>query len=207
MVKIVVVLFALIGAALCAPEAPFRRARLTRQFARQQIAVANAVDTDLPEVEVNNEESQQDLPKTKSAPYPPAGFRPERAFNLPTEEADEFNPEAKAVEAEEPAVEYGAPAQEYGPPAQEYGPPSADDDTQIDEEEPLADEPVEAEEEINPESERLTFDAGFLRPKNNIRSEKIQAIKAPRPVEQQIVTQPLFFNPQAFVYTSQYQGW
>lgn len=203
MVKIAIVLFAVIGVVLCAPEAPLRRSRLTRQFSRQQIAVANAVDTD--EAAVNNEEPQADLPQTKSAPYPAAGFRPERAFNLPTEEADEFNPEPRAEEVDDEASL--APAQEYGPPAQEYGPPSADDDTQADEE-ALNDEPVDDnQEEINPESERLTFDAGFVRPSKNIRSEKIRAIKAPQPVQQQFVPQPLFYNPQAFVYTSQYQSW
>lgn len=206
MFKVAIVLFVLVGSALCAPEAPLRRAKLTREFGRQQIAVANAVDNDQAEVGVTNEEPQEELPQAKSAPYPAAGFRPERAFNLPTEEADEFNPETKA---EEPAVEYGAPAQEYGPPAQEYGPPAADDDSPIEDEEPLNDaSEVEAEEEVNPEAERLTLDAGFLRPKFNIRNEKLQSIKAPRAVPQQFVAQPLFYNPsQAFVYTSQYQSW
>lgn len=200
MVKVVIVLFVVVGVAMCAPEAPLRRAKLTREFGRQQIAISNAIDTDQPEVAVTNEDPQSETPQVKAAPYPAAGFRPERAFNLPTEEADEFNPEPKA---EEPAQEYGAPSQEYGPPAQEYGPPAADDDFPVEDEEPLSDAP----EEENPEAERLTFDSGFLRPKFNIRSEKLQAIKAPRPVPQQFAAQPLIYNPQAFVYTSQYQSW
>ncbi|KAL5284060.1 hypothetical protein ACFFRR_006374 [Megaselia abdita] len=203
MVKVAIVLLVIVGVALCAPEAPLRRSKLTREFGRQQIAIANAVDNDQPEVAVTNEEEEQ--PKlAKSAPYPAAGFRPERAFNLPTEEADEFNPEPKA---EEPAQEYGAPAQEYGPPAQEYGPPTTDDDFPVEDEEPLNDAP-EDNEEVIPEAERLTLDNGFLRPKFNVRSEKLQAIRAPKPAPQPFVAQPLYYNPgNAFVYTSQYQSW
>lgn len=197
MFKVSIVLFVVVGVALCALEAPLRRAKLTREFGRQQIAISNAIDSDQPEVEITDEE-----PQTKAAPYPAAGFRPQRAFNLPTEEeADEFNP---APKIEDPTQEYAAPAQEYGPPAQEYGPPAADDDLPV--EEPLNDAPEE--EQQNPEAERLILDSGFLRPKFNVKSERLQAIRAPKAVHQQFVAQPLFFNPgQPFVYTSQYQSW
>lgn len=42
----------------------------------------------------------------QAAPYPAAGFRPGRAFNLPTEEK----------KAAEPSPSYGPPADKYGPP-------------------------------------------------------------------------------------------
>lgn len=185
MVKVAFVLFAVVGVALCAPEATLRRAKLTREFGRQEIAIANAVDSDLPEVVVTSE-----IPQPKSAPYPAAGFRPERAFILPTEDADDFNPEAKAEEI--------APAQEYGAPDQEYGPPIADDDFD-----------GNGDEETIPESERLSLDTAFLRPNFNIRSEKLQAIRAPRPAQQQFAAQPmLYYSPgQGFVYTNPYQNW
>lgn len=185
MVKVAFVLLVVVGVASCAPEAALRRAKLTREFGRQEIAIANAVDSNLPGVVIASDTPQEELPQPKGAPYPAAGFRPERAFILPTEEADEFNPELKAEEF--------APAQEYGPPAQEYGPPTAEDD-------PL---------NYAPESERLSLDTGFLRPHFNIRSEKLQAIRAPRPVQHQFSAQPsLYYSPgQGFVYTNQYQSW
>ncbi|XP_053956846.1 uncharacterized protein LOC128862311 [Anastrepha ludens] len=56
---------------------------------------------------------QESVPSTPSdpAPYPPAGLKPEPAFELPE---PSYGP---------PELTYGPPEETYGPPDQTYGPP------------------------------------------------------------------------------------
>ncbi|CAH0719802.1 unnamed protein product, partial [Brenthis ino] len=56
------------------------------------------------------------------APYPPAGYRPAKAFDLPTRQ--EFSPPATVYGI--PADSYGAPFNTYSPP-QEYGSPKEEE--------------------------------------------------------------------------------
>ncbi|CAH2047732.1 unnamed protein product, partial [Iphiclides podalirius] len=92
----------LLLAAVVAAEPPrYRQARLTS--ARQ-------------------EDGQQDAQQTEDAPYPAAGFRPTKAFNLPSRE--DLSPPSTSYGV--PATSYGAPLNTYAAPQSEYGPPDAE---------------------------------------------------------------------------------
>ncbi|XP_055856228.1 uncharacterized protein LOC129919393 [Episyrphus balteatus] len=99
-----ILLIGVVAVALChATPAKLDKIRSTRNrfFARQEVA--------------------EDIPT--QTPYPPAGIRPEIAFDLPTEgklvaPANHYLPPLT-----DPAMFYSAPADVYGPPAETYGPP------------------------------------------------------------------------------------
>lgn len=65
---------------------------------------------------------QEDGQQTEDAPYPAAGFRPAKAFNLPTRE--DLSPPSTSYGV--PASSYGAPLNTYAAPQAEYGPPDAE---------------------------------------------------------------------------------
>ena len=80
-----------------------------------------------------------------NAPYPAAGYRPFRAFELPSRR--DFPP---ATVYGVPADSYGAPFNTYSPP-QEYGPPKEDAPK---EEEPKEEKEVEKVEEPKKEEQK-----------------------------------------------------
>ncbi|XP_055856219.1 uncharacterized protein LOC129919384 [Episyrphus balteatus] len=111
------------------------------------IALCNATPAKLDKIRstrnrfLARQEVAEDIPA--QTPYPPAGFRPEVAFDLPTEEKPLPPTEGKLIAPTEeklvapanhylppltdPAMFYSAPAEVYGPPAETYGPPEISD--------------------------------------------------------------------------------
>ncbi|XP_072932382.1 uncharacterized protein [Epargyreus clarus] len=68
------------------------------------------------------EGSGAEAPPPQSAPYPAAGFKPAKEFNLPSRQ--EVSPPATSYGV--PADSYGAPLNTYSAPQTEYGAPVAE---------------------------------------------------------------------------------
>lgn len=60
-------------------------------------------------------DSEATTQRNEEAPYAPAGFRPSKAFNLPTRQ-----------EASPPSTSYGVPDDSYGAPLNTYGAPQVE---------------------------------------------------------------------------------
>lgn len=89
----------LIAAVAVAEPQSYRQSRHNFRFQRQEL------------------DRELTTPSSADAPYPAAGFKPDRPFNLPNEVA----PPATAYGV--PDNSYGAPPQTYAAPQQEYGTP------------------------------------------------------------------------------------
>lgn len=92
----------LLIAAVAVAEPPRYRQNQNFRFQRQEL------------------DRESTTPSSADAPYPAAGFKPEKPFSLPNEVA----PPATSYGV--PDNSYGAPAQTYAAPQQEYGSPDTE---------------------------------------------------------------------------------
>lgn len=101
--KIIACIFVVVLAVVSAEPPRYRSARF--EFQRQESK--------------RSEEREPTTPRDDEAPYPAAGFKPTREFNLPSRQ--EVRPPATSYGV--PADSYGAPLNVYSLPENEYGTP------------------------------------------------------------------------------------
>ncbi|CAF4852168.1 unnamed protein product [Pieris macdunnoughi] len=89
------------------------------------------------------------------APYPAAGWRPAKEFNLPTRQQ---TPPATSYGV--PADSYGAPFNTYAPP-QEYGPPEESKDEKEEDTEKVEKQSAKLEEEPKKDAEVISNQGAY----------------------------------------------